>query len=49
LDTSPRPREQAQRLAAELGAHYLPLPYLDAAGISAEVRALSMACRSRGA
>lgn len=49
LDTSPRPREQAQRLAAELGAVYLPLPYLDAAGISAEVRALSMACRSRGA
>jgi magnesium chelatase subunit D len=47
LDTSPRPREQAQRLAAELGAHYLPLPYLDAAGISAEVRALSSASRSR--
>jgi magnesium chelatase subunit D len=47
LDTSPRPREQAQRLAAELGAHYLPLPYLNAAGISAEVRALSTAVRSR--
>jgi magnesium chelatase subunit D len=41
LDTSPRPRAPAQRLAAELGARYLPLPYLDAAGIAAEVRALS--------
>ena len=41
LDTAPRPRAQAQRLAAELGARYMALPYLDAAGISEQVQALS--------
>ncbi len=41
LDTSPRPRPQARLLAAEMGARYLPLPYLDAAGVSRHVRSLA--------
>jgi magnesium chelatase subunit D len=41
LDTSPRPRPAARALAVEMGARYLPLPYLDAAGVSREVRALA--------
>jgi magnesium chelatase subunit D len=41
LDTAPRPGAQAQRLAAELGARYMALPYLDAAGISEQVQALA--------
>ncbi|HEX7720495.1 MAG TPA: VWA domain-containing protein, partial [Woeseiaceae bacterium] len=38
LDSSRRPRQQAQSLAAELAANYLPLPYADAGAISAVVR-----------
>ncbi len=41
VDTSPRPQEQAKRLAAEMGAHYLPLPYSNAAGLSRAVRAVA--------
>jgi magnesium chelatase subunit D len=41
LDTAPRPRTQARDLAAQMGARYLPLPYLDAAGISRHVRSLA--------
>ncbi len=40
LDTAPRPRARARALAERMGAHYLPLPYLDAGGISREVGAL---------
>ena len=41
LDTSPRPRPAARLLATEMGARYLPLPYLDAAGISRQVQSLA--------
>jgi magnesium chelatase subunit D len=40
LDTSPRPQPPARLLAAEMGARYLPLPYLDAVGISRQVQSL---------
>ncbi len=38
LDISPRPAEQGRRLAREMGALYLPLPYADAASVSRAVR-----------
>lgn len=38
LDSSRRPRQQAQSIASELAASYLPLPYADAGAISAVVR-----------
>ncbi len=41
LDTAPRPRPQAHTLAAEMGARYLPLPYLDSVGISRQIRVLA--------
>lgn len=41
LDTAPRPSPAARLLAKEMDARYLPLPYLDAAGISWQVQALS--------
>jgi magnesium chelatase subunit D len=39
VDTSPRPRPGAERLAAEMGARYLALPHADAAMLSQAVRA----------
>jgi magnesium chelatase subunit D len=39
IDTSPRPAPQAKRLAEEMGALYLPLPYADAASLSSAIRA----------
>ncbi len=39
LDTSPRPAPPAQRLAAEMGARYLPLPYAGAAVVSQAIQA----------
>jgi magnesium chelatase subunit D len=39
LDTSPRPAAVAHRLAASMGALYVPLPYANAANVSAAVRA----------
>jgi len=41
LDTSPRPRDAARLLAEAMGAKYLPLPYLDAVGISRQVQLLA--------
>lgn len=41
LDTAPRPRPRARAIADAMGARYLPLPYLDATGISQQVQALS--------
>jgi magnesium chelatase subunit D len=38
VDTSPRPQPEAQRLATEMSARYLPLPYADAAALSKAVR-----------
>lgn len=40
LDTAPRPQPQAQRLASEMGASYLPMPYVDAARVSRQIQAL---------
>jgi magnesium chelatase subunit D len=45
LDTAPRPRPEARLLATEMDARYLPLPYLDAAGISRQVRSLASEAR----
>jgi len=41
LDTAPRPRPQGRALAQDMGAEYLPLPYVDAAGISRRVQSLA--------
>jgi len=38
VDTSRRPRPRARRLAAEMGGEYVPLPFADAASISASVQ-----------
>lgn len=45
LDTSPRPQPRAQRLAHEMGATYLPLPFAEAAGISQAVQAVATSSR----
>jgi magnesium chelatase subunit D len=47
VDTSSHPHAPAQRLAAEMGARYLPLPYADARKLSLEVQAAAPS-RSRG-
>jgi magnesium chelatase subunit D len=39
VDTAPRPETFVQRLAAEMGALYLPLPHADAARLSRAVQA----------
>lgn len=39
IDTAPRPQPTAQRIAAEMGARYLALPYADAERLSRAVRA----------
>lgn len=39
IDTSPRSQAIAQRLATEMGATYLPLPYANAPVLSAAVQA----------
>jgi magnesium chelatase subunit D len=41
IDTAPRPRAEAKQLANEMAARHLPLPYLDAQGISRQVRSLA--------
>jgi magnesium chelatase subunit D len=41
LDTAPRPRPRARALAEAMAARYLPLPYLDAKGISRQVQELA--------
>ncbi|MCX7891324.1 MAG: magnesium chelatase subunit D [Burkholderiales bacterium] len=45
VDTSPRPQPLAGRLAAEMGARYLPLPHVDSAKLSRAVRASAAAAR----
>jgi len=39
VDTSPRPRPQSERLAADMGAHYLPLPYAGSQELSVAIQA----------
>ncbi|KAA6185417.1 magnesium chelatase subunit D [Thiohalocapsa marina] len=41
VDVSPRPRPDAEKLAREMGAVYLPLPHADAAALSGAVKAVS--------
>ncbi len=41
IDTSPRPQALAERVAREMGARYLPLPYADATKLSEAVRLVS--------
>jgi magnesium chelatase subunit D len=41
IDTSPRPQALAERMAREMGARYLPLPYADATKLSEAVRLVS--------
>jgi magnesium chelatase subunit D len=43
IDTSPRPEPQAERIAAEMGARYLPLPHADAQAVSRAARAAAPA------
>jgi magnesium chelatase subunit D len=38
IDTSAQPQSTAQVLAQTMRAHYLPLPYADAQGMSKAVR-----------
>jgi magnesium chelatase subunit D len=38
IDTSPRPEPQAERIAAAMGARYLPLPHADAHAVSRAAR-----------
>jgi magnesium chelatase subunit D len=38
VDTAPQSKPAARRLATEMGATYLPLPYADATRLSAAVR-----------
>lgn len=47
VDTSPNANPAAERLAAEIGAQYLPLPYADAAAISRSVQAVTLRPRAR--
>jgi magnesium chelatase subunit D len=39
VDTSPRPRPQSERLAADMGARYLPLPYAGSQELSGAIQA----------
>jgi magnesium chelatase subunit D len=41
VDTSPRPNPFARRLADEMRAQYVPLPYADASALSRAVRSAS--------
>ena len=41
VDMSPRPRPDAEKLAHEMGAVYLPLPHADAAALSGAVQAVA--------
>jgi magnesium chelatase subunit D len=49
IDTSPRAQDPARRLAAEMGARYLPLPAADAATLSGIVRREVAAAEERSA
>jgi len=48
VDTSPQPAAQAARLAGEMRATYLPLPYAGAQAISDVVRATSTGAARKG-
>jgi magnesium chelatase subunit D len=48
VDTAPRPQEAARRIAAAMGARYLPLPQLDPALLSRAVRGVAAGARDSG-
>ncbi|MBA4285334.1 MAG: magnesium chelatase ATPase subunit D [Xanthomonadaceae bacterium] len=48
VDTSPRPQPGAARLAGEMRAVYLPLPFADARALSTAVKAVSPSGRKQG-
>ncbi|MBK1681343.1 magnesium chelatase subunit D [Rhodocyclus tenuis] len=48
VDTSPQPHPQAQKIAREMDALYLPLPYADAKGISKTIRAATPSASGAG-
>jgi magnesium chelatase subunit D len=43
IDTAPRPQPFSRDLALAMGARYVPLPFADAAGMSAAVRGAALA------
>jgi magnesium chelatase subunit D len=43
IDTSPRPNPFARKLAEEMRARYVPLPYADASALSRAVRTAAAA------
>ena len=45
IDTSPQPEPQAQALASTMGAHYFPMPYVQAQRMASVVQDLSSALR----
>ncbi len=47
VDTSPQPGPAAERLAAEIGGRYLPLPHADAKAISSAIRWVTPGAPSR--
>jgi magnesium chelatase subunit D len=49
VDTAPRPQAFVAKLAVEMGARYLPLPYADAAALSRAVQQQEPAYASRAA
>lgn len=46
VDTSPRPQTDAQRLAREMGATYLPLPHADSAALCRAARSAAPPART---
>ncbi len=47
IDVSPRPGPQAARLAAEMGAGYVPLPHADSGAIAGAVMAATAPSKGR--
>lgn len=45
IDTSPKPRAEAERIANAMGALYMPLPYADAASLARAIRHAGVASR----
>jgi magnesium chelatase subunit D len=45
IDTSPQPEPQAQQLAQAMGAHYFPMPYVQAQRMAAVVQDLGTSLR----
>lgn len=48
VDTSPRPQPSAAKLAGDMRAIYLPLPFADARALSAAVKTVNASGKARG-